>query len=150
MKVTQMFLLCHHQVCGILTFTDTAAIKGTAFQIRTCDNGTELGPTSPSKPVQAAHCFKFSLIGKLFLKLVSLTVKNFSMFLQRVFIMILHPMVGVPSISFPFQMSITLLHCPFQHAFCDLRKRSPFRLLSQEQLSIPHFTPIILLCTYSI
>lgn len=108
MKVTQMFLLCHHQVCDILTFTDIAAIKGTAFQIRTWGNGTEVGPTSPSKTVQAAHCLKFSLTEKLFLKLVSLTVKNFSRFLQCVFIIILHPVVGV---LIPVQVFLFLFRC---------------------------------------
>lgn len=84
---------CDHQVCDILAFTDFAAIK--EFQIRTWDNGTELGSTSPNKSVRTVNCLKFSFTGEVFLKLVPLTVKNFFIFSQCVFTMILPPVICV-------------------------------------------------------
>lgn len=153
-EVTQMLGLCDHQVCDILTFTDIAAINGTEFEIRTQDNGTELGSTSPNKSVKAVNCLKFTFIAKMFLRLVPLTAKK----LFHGFTMCVHHGITSsqwrtntgPSIPFPFQMSTILLHCPLQHSFCELRKRRSFSLLLQEQLSILRFTLVILLCTYSI
>lgn len=106
---------------------------------------------NPNKSVKAVSWLKSSFMGKLFLKLIPLTVNNFFIFLQRLFTMVLHPVICVPILVpvFLFFSRCLLLHCPFQHPFCELMKRSSFSLFLQEQLSILHFTPIILLCTSS-